>query len=473
MKNMKNMKDHLNTVAALVFSGFIFGPAADVQAAERAATFISQVPPPATMALGGTANVSITMRNDGTLTWPANSEWGLGARNPENNSTWGLSRVQSTVDVLPGETVTYNFVATAPLELTGIYNFQWWMLQDGVAWFGDLTPNVQVIVVNPPPGTRPNFATFISQVAPPATMALGATASVSVTMRNDGTNTWPAGGEWRLGVQNLQNSNINWGISRVLTPTEVIPGQQVTFNFMVTAPSTAGGCNFQWRMLQEDIAWFGDYTPNIAVNVGGVPVYGVPNGAQFISQVAPPTSMTPGQTANVSVTMKNVGDNSWPADGDWRLGAQPQGNTSWGIERVQPPSAVSPGQEVTFTFSVTAPLTLGDYNFQWQMLREGVMWFGDRTPDVVVTVAEASGGYEPQPLAIVFTGSNRTIEYLRLIGEASPAVVETSDNLINWSDVTAQPTLYPITQLGVGDGMEKVTIQILDTATKRFFRLRD
>ena len=151
MKTMKNLKDHLNTIAALVFSGFIFGPAADVQAAARAATFISQVSPPATMALGETANVSITMRNDGELTWPAYSVWGLGARNPENNSTWGLSRVPSTVDVLPGQTVTYNFVATAPLVL-GTYNFQWWMLQDGVDWFGDLTPNVQVTLVNPPAG---------------------------------------------------------------------------------------------------------------------------------------------------------------------------------------------------------------------------------------------------------------------------------------------------------------------------------
>ena len=467
------MKNHLNTVAALVFSGFIFGPAADVQAAQRAATFISQVPPPVTMALGETANVSITMRNDGELTWPANSAWGLGARNPENNSTWGLTRVQSTVDVLPGEVVTYNFVATAPPEITGTYNFQWWMLQDGVEWFGDLTPNIEVTVVNPPPGTRPNFATFISQVVPPATLALGATASVSVTMRNDGTNTWPAGGDYRLGVQNLQNPNLNWGVSSVETPSEVAPGQQVTYTFMVTAPSTGGGYNFQWRMLQDNDGSFGDWTPNILVNVGGVPVYGIPNGAQFISQVAPPTSMTPGQTANVSVTMKNVGDNSWPANGDWRLGAQPEGNLSSGIERVQPPSAVSPGQEVTFTFSVTAPLTLGDYNFRWWMLREGVMWFGEKSPNVVVTVEEASGGFEAQPLEIVINGSNRKVEYLRLIDEASPAVVETSSNLINWSDVTAEPTFYPITQLGVDAGMEKVTIQILDTATKRFFSLRE
>lgn len=466
------MKNHINTVAALVLSGFIFGPAADVQAVERAATFISQVPPPTTMALGETANVSITMKNDGTLTWPANSEWGLGARNPENNSNWGLSRVQSTVDVNPGEEVTYNFVITAPLEITGTYNYQWWMLQDGVAWFGDLTPNIEVNVVDPQPGTRPNFATFISQVAPPATMDPGQTANVSVTMRNDGTNTWPKGGAWRLGVQNLGNANLNWGISSVPTPDEVLPGQEVTFEFMVTAPSTSGGYNFKWRMMQDNVGSFGNWTPNVIVNVGGVPTYGVGNGAEFISHVPPPASMTPGQTAEVSVTMKNVGDNSWPANDSWRLGVQPDYNPSWGINRAYPASAVSPGQEVTYTFTVTAPTTIGDYPFQWQMVQEGVEWFGQKSLYVVVTVARAVYNFEPQPLGIIFDGSNRSVEYLRVTGEATPAVVETSINLTDWSDVTDEPSVYPISTSDVGDGKEKVTIQILDTATNRFFRLR-
>jgi hypothetical protein len=50
-------------------------------------------------------------------------------------------------------------------------------------------------------------------------------------------------------------------------PFSVAPGEQVTFNFTATAPSNPGTYDFQWQMLQEDVEWFGDLTPNVRVNV--------------------------------------------------------------------------------------------------------------------------------------------------------------------------------------------------------------
>jgi hypothetical protein len=34
------------------------------------------------------------------------------------------------------------------------------------------------------------------------------------------------------------------------------------FSFRNTAPVSPGGRSFQWRMLQEGIAWFGDVIPS-------------------------------------------------------------------------------------------------------------------------------------------------------------------------------------------------------------------
>jgi hypothetical protein len=48
----------------------------------------------------------------------------------------------------------------------------------------------------------------------------------------------------------------------------IAPGQQRQFFWMVTAPATPGTYNFQWRMLQEGVTWFGDSSPNVAVTVG-------------------------------------------------------------------------------------------------------------------------------------------------------------------------------------------------------------
>src|SRR5258708_27310269 len=94
------------------------------------------------------------------------------------------------------------------------------------------------------------------------------------------------------------------------------------------------------------------------------------NNAQFVSQSVPAT-MAPGQSYAVSVTMTNTGDTTWEAAGLYRLGSQgPQDNSTWGPVRVELPSSVAPGATVTFNFNVTAPATVGTYNFQWRMVQD-------------------------------------------------------------------------------------------------------
>lgn len=70
---------------------------------------------------------------------------------------------------------------------------------------------------------------------------------------------------YRLGSQNPQD-NIIWGLNRVDVPATVPPGGQVAFSFTIS-PSTLGTHNFQWRMVQEGITWFGDYTPDVHIRV--------------------------------------------------------------------------------------------------------------------------------------------------------------------------------------------------------------
>jgi hypothetical protein len=54
-------------------------------------------------------------------------------------------------------------------------------------------------------------------------------------------------------------------------PYDVGPGGTVTFNFNVTAPSTGGSYNFQWRMVQDGVEWFGASSTNAVVQVGCTP----------------------------------------------------------------------------------------------------------------------------------------------------------------------------------------------------------
>ena len=108
--------------------------------------------------------------------------------------------------------------------------------------------------------------------------------------------------------------------------------------------------------------------------------------AQFVSQSVPST-MLPGHTYPVSVTMRNTGSAAWTPQYSIRLGSQaPQDNWTWGFNRVELPGRVEPGEDATFSFVVTAPLNQGNYTFQWRMVHELVEWFGAFTPPVTVNV---------------------------------------------------------------------------------------
>ncbi|MDQ5824344.1 MAG: NBR1-Ig-like domain-containing protein [Chloroflexota bacterium] len=100
------------------------------------------------------------------------------------------------------------------------------------------------------------------------TVVVGQQFQVEITMKNTGSNTWSASTSHRLGSQNPTN-NVTWGTDRLQLPAgvTVAPGQSYTWSVYLTAPSTAGTYNFQWRMVQEWIEWFGELTPNRTVNV--------------------------------------------------------------------------------------------------------------------------------------------------------------------------------------------------------------
>ena len=122
--------------------------------------------------------------------------------------------------------------------------------------------------------TTPNDAYFISQTAPEV-MEPGQTQSVTVTMENTGISTWTRQGLFRLGSQTTNDIDV-WSIKRVDVPTDVLPGERVTFRFNITAPNKEIGSGrtyfFQWRMLQEFVEWFGIVNPLTPVRV--VPIQG-------------------------------------------------------------------------------------------------------------------------------------------------------------------------------------------------------
>jgi hypothetical protein len=283
-----------------------------------------------------------------------------------------MHRAALGVTVAPGQERTVTWTVTAPTS-PGNYNFQWRMLQEGVAWFGPASPNVVVNVTAP---TGPNNATFVSQSVP-TVMQAGQWYQVSVRFRNAGGTTW--GSAYRLGSQSPQD-NWNWGMNRVALGATVLPGLERNVTWWVRAPSLPGNYNFRWRLLQLGVQWFGEMSDNVVVNVQP----SASNGAEFVSQDIPAV-MQAGQEYEVTVRMRNNGDTTW--DAGYRLGSQNwRDNMTWGMNRVVLGSAIGPGQEGEVVWNLTAPSAPGDYNFQWKMLELGVEWFGEMSQNVSISV---------------------------------------------------------------------------------------
>jgi chondroitin AC lyase len=91
-----------------------------------------------------------------------------------------------------------------------------------------------------------------------------------------------------------------------------------------------------------------------------------------------PSTMNPGQVVSVNVTMKNIGGTTWTKASNHKLGAVGDSDPfAPPRQLLSDTDAIAPGQSKTFTFNMTAPTTPGTYLTDWQMLREGVAWFGE------------------------------------------------------------------------------------------------
>ncbi len=381
------------------------------------AVFVSQFVP-LTMGTGTTAQASITLRNMGTNAWSEAARYRLSSLNPYDNRTWGLNRVSLPASVAPGAAVTFNFPITAPTN-AGVYGFSWQMVHDGVQHFGDVNPATSISVLEI--GSLGDDAVLLAQEVP-LTIAAGATAPVSLTLRNAGTNTWSEANLIRLATLNPLD-NLTWGFNRLSVPGEVAPGAIVTLNFSLTAPGAPGNYDFQARLVHEGVALFGPATTNVNIAVTPPPFPG--NAAEFVSQ-AVPAAMAPGAVALVSVTFRNAGTNTWSEADKFRLGSiTPIDNVTWGPNRVLLTNSVPPGDSYTFTFNIVAPLVEGNYDFQWMLVQEGVARFSDPSANAVVQVAgvpDAAPQFTAQPLDVTVLETQTATFSATAVGSPAPSL---------------------------------------------------
>ena len=106
--------------------------------------------------------------------------------------------------------------------------------------------------------------------------------------------------------------------------------------------------------------------------------------AAFVSYSDVPSTMMPGGTATVTVTMRNTGTTTWKATVETEADDFEQTRTrttflldavgdGWGVSGVAVSGSVASNATRSFEFTITAPETRGNYTFQWQMSRDTVV----------------------------------------------------------------------------------------------------
>jgi YD repeat-containing protein len=232
-------------------------------------------------------------------------------------------------------------------------------------------------------------AQYISQSIP-TTMTRGQTYSVTVQMKNTGNASWTAGKAYSLGSQN-PGDNTTWGMNRVAVPGTVAPGQTATFVFNVTAPGSVNPINFQWRMVRDGYTWFGDIAPNVVVSPTMV------FASEIISHDAP-THLFVGDSATVTVKVKNTGNTVWGAPGEGSVYLARNSSVYTMPDRINLVGQVAPGQVATFTYTFYATATSsGVTNRQVGgiMAADLVGWFGPAVPVRNITVENTTGYCPP------------------------------------------------------------------------------
>jgi SpoIID/LytB domain protein len=175
----------------------------------------------------------------------------------------------------------------------------------------------------------------------------------------------------------------------------------------------------------------------------------------------PPTALVQGASAQVAITLQNIGNETWNAAGanpvnlsyHWYDAA---GNTvMWNGSRTPLVTDVATGASRTLTASVAAPSTPGAFRLHFALVKEGVAWFAQSAGYAVqVASATTSATYAvATPPTTIPAGGNAAIA-VALTNTGNQAWNTTGANPVNlslhWYDAAGGTVLWdgPRTPLG-------------------------
>jgi stage II sporulation protein D len=261
-------------------------------------------------------------------------------------------------------------------------------------------------------------ATYVA--SPPASVPASTAFVVSVALNNTGTETWKSTAP---GLVNLSyhwydaaGAVVVWDGARTPLGGDVAPTQQRTVQLNVIAPNAPGSYLLRIALVQEGVGWV---APSNPYSITAQPPYL----ARFGAVTLP--SFIAGGSYQVSVPVTNSGAAHWPVQAAPGVNAVTlsyhwhdavSGNTIvWDGRRTPLAADVAAGATVSLNATVLAPPSACACALTFDLVREGVAWFGSlgsATTRLVTNVAPIrySASFTSTALAPAYFGETKTIQ---------------------------------------------------------------
>jgi len=218
------------------------------------------------------------------------------------------------------------------------------------------------------------------QAQPPASAAAGTTIQVPVTVANAGTDLWTAAGPNPVGLSyhwtDLSGKAVVWDGARTKLSADVPPATVQQLTATIATPSLPGTYVLQLALVKEGIAWL---NPSQPFGVQATPAFNAAYGAPGL-----PGLLLNATTYTVTVPVTNTGVAAWnvaganPVDLSYHWHDAAGNAVVWDGIRNPLPGDVAAGAVANVTAQVRTPAAAGTYTLTFDLVREGVAWFGSQ-----------------------------------------------------------------------------------------------
>lgn len=237
--------------------------------------------------------------------------------------------------------------------------------------------------ITPLPSSDPLNAEVVSESIP-NNMFPGQVCTVSITMKNIGYSQWSGADQISLSSTDESSNDaplFNNSTFFINSNDIVKDNSNYTWNFKIIAPKYNGNYTIRYQMKDKNNTYFGAIlTKNVTVgDINSTAIF-VPVETYYYPSLKT-MYIKKGIEQNVSITVKNMGRDSWSDLNSVHLAVVDYESNNATLFNptllfyIGPDIVVNPGDQCTWKFQLHAPPSPGTYKLEYQM-KQGDEWLG-------------------------------------------------------------------------------------------------